>query len=310
VLVFDFVGIGILILLFVLFAWATRRSWNARRPLLRWLGVVPSALLSLLALALTGAALYGFYQLNRTHSNPVADVNVAATPDLIARGEKFARTCAGCHAANGQLPLSGMNFGEEIPLPIGTLYAPNLTPAHLANWSDGEIIRAIREGVHKDGRSLIIMPSGAFRSLSDEDAQALVAFLRSQPVVEPDTPPNRLNVIGAIMATALGGLTAQPPLEGTVAAPAAGINPEYGQYLATVGGCRECHGENFQSQENGPPPLVGLHNRWSEQQFVDTIRTGTTPEGRTLDPNEMPWKDYEKYSDEDLKAIYSFIQTQ
>jgi hypothetical protein len=83
------------------------------------------------------------------------------------------------------------------------LWAANLTPAHFKNWSDGEIVRAIREGVGKDGRSLVIMPSEVFHNLSDADVQAIVAVLLAQPAVEPDTPTKQFNVLGAIMAAAL-----------------------------------------------------------------------------------------------------------
>ena len=77
--------------------------------------------------------------------------------------------------------MVGQDFSKGGP-PVGTLYGANLTPAgEIKDWSDGEIIRAIREGVHKTGRSLIIMPSEVFRHLSDVDVQAIVAyFVRSQ----------------------------------------------------------------------------------------------------------------------------------
>jgi hypothetical protein len=69
---------------------------------------------------------------------------------------------------NGQLPLSGQDFMEGAP--FGTFYAPDLTQTNLADWSDGEIVRAIREDVHKDGRSLLIMPSNAFHARSSRSS--------------------------------------------------------------------------------------------------------------------------------------------
>ena len=142
------------------------------------------------------------------------------------------------------LPLAGNNFGQEIPIPFGTLYAPNLTPAgEIKDWSDGEVIRAIREGVHKSGRPLIIMPSETFRYLSDEDVQGLVAYLRSQPAVEPDTPPTNLNVFGALLANT-GVLTNQPHITQPVPKPAVTANaevpPSRENYV-----CSGCHGEGL-----------------------------------------------------------------
>ena len=99
---------------------------------------------------------------------------MAGTAAQIARGEKLANTCSSCHSPGNELPLSGSNFGVKFDMPpLGTLYAPNLTlSGDINDWTDGEVVRAIREGVHKDGRSLLIMPSDNFRNLSD-DVQAL-----------------------------------------------------------------------------------------------------------------------------------------
>jgi hypothetical protein len=47
-------------------------------------------------------------------------------------------------------------------------------------WSDGELMRAIREGISKDGSGLFpLMPYRDYASLSDEDTRAIVAFLRT-----------------------------------------------------------------------------------------------------------------------------------
>src|SRR5687768_4229834 len=103
---FDFVGVGVLVVLLVLFAWLTRRAWRARNKALKWVGVVLSGLLTLIFALATGLALKSFYQLNVTHSNPVANLKVAGTPEQLARGEKLAHACVGCHSSNGQLPLA------------------------------------------------------------------------------------------------------------------------------------------------------------------------------------------------------------
>ena len=310
----DVVGLGVVLVLALVFAFLAVRSWRARRLWVKLLAGIPTTLLALVFVAAVGLAIYGYSKVNRTYANPVADVKVAGTPAQIAQGEKFARACAGCHSPNGNFPLSGQDFAADGP-PLGTLWAANLTPAHFRNWSDGEIIRAIREGVSKDGRSLIIMPSDLFRNLSDDDVQAIVAYLRSQPAVEPNTPPKQINVVGAMMAGALLPdeiFTRQPPITAPVTAPPAGATPEYGQYLSTVTGCIACHGPQLtggQASDNGPAPgpsLVAFARQYSEADFIKTIRTGVTPDGRTLSEN-MPWKDYEKFSDDDLRALYTHM---
>jgi hypothetical protein len=101
---------------------------------------------------------------------------------------------------------------------VATLYPPNLTPAgEIKNWSDGELIRAIREGVHQSGRPLLIMPSDEFHNLSDADVRSVVAYLRSQRAVKhdanTDTPSNGVNLFGALYVGAgIFDMSVQPPI--------------------------------------------------------------------------------------------------
>ena len=87
--------------------------------------------------------------------------------------------------------VGGIVWNEQIGFP-GTLVASNITPdpdTGLGKWTDGEIIRAIREGVDRDGNALFpIMPYSHFRNMSEEDAQAIVAYLRSLPPLGPAAP--------------------------------------------------------------------------------------------------------------------------
>ena len=118
--------------------------------------------------------------LAQRHDNPIPSVAVAGTPEQVARGAYLVTAfpgCAGCHSSDPSADrpvLDGTLFDDVAAL--ATLYAPNLTPGgRLRDWSDGEIIRAIREGVSRDGRGLVLMPSDEYRHLSDGDVQAIVA---------------------------------------------------------------------------------------------------------------------------------------
>lgn len=309
----DFVGLLILLALVVLFGWLVTRAWRARNGIVKWAGTIIAGLLTLLFAFVLVMALVGTSKLTAKHDNPVQDVKVAMTPEQIARGERGAALCAGCHAADHQAPMEGSNFGADMPFPIGTLYAPNLTPAgELKDWTDGEIIRAIREGVHKDGRSLIIMPSDIFRNLSDDDVQAVVAYLRSQPAVEPNTPRNKLNLIGALFINMAPLLTAQPPITGPVTAPPEGPTAEYGQYLVSGFGCTACHGPQLAGgtpPEGGAPApnLTKIVPTWTEAEFVNFFRTGQIPGGE-MASDDMPWKEYSiAFTDDSLKAVYAYV---
>ena len=181
----------------IVFAWLATRAWRLRQPALKWLGLVISCLLALL-LGLVGiVALVGVNRLYRPAASPAPAIQVAASPERLIRGERLAHLCEGCHSTTEGLPLDGgaENFIEG----LGTLYPHNLTPAGpLRNWSDGEIVRAIRFGVDDEERVLCApMPrydgSDAARPyLGDGEAGALVAYLRSlRPVARPDIPASR-----------------------------------------------------------------------------------------------------------------------
>jgi mono/diheme cytochrome c family protein len=210
--------------------------------------------------------------------------------------------------------LVGQNFGKNGP-PVGTLYASNLTPAgEIRDWSDGEVIRAIREGVGKGGRPLVIMPSEVFHNLSDTDVQAIVAYLRSQPAVQPRTPPTKLNVIAALFIGAgVFQTSAQVPITQPVVAPTEGVSVGYGKYLVSILGCRLCHGDNLAGRRAGGagppagPNLTLIVPKWTEEEFVHTLRTGVDPYRRILSEG-MPWEAVSAFAgDDDLKAIYAYL---
>lgn len=105
--------------------------------------------------------------------------------------------CGDCHTPGTfiSLPdfkrqLSGSEMGWQMP--NGVVYAANLTPdpeTGLGKWSDAQIVQAIRTGNRPDGRQLApIMPWMNYAALTDEDADAIVAYLRSIPAVKHAVP--------------------------------------------------------------------------------------------------------------------------
>lgn len=320
---FDIVGILILVVLIAVFGFLTFRAWKARKRWLKWIGSVLAGLLTLIPSALLVLALVGYGKLNESFNNPVENIQIARTPAQIARGEKLANVCASCHSPGNQPPLSGSNMTKFDFPPMGTLFAPNLTSSgNINDWTDGEVIRAIREGVHKDGRSLLVMPSDEYRNFSDEDVQALVAFLRSQPATGVPTPKNSFNVLGAIFTNLVDFRTAQQPV-GQVTAPQAGT-VEYGKYLVDIIGCRSCHGSELQGRvENGQPGppagpnLTRIIPQWTEEEFMVFFNTGTMPGGGkvptlTLSSGfsepRMNWPMVRAVTtDDELKAMYAYL---
>jgi mono/diheme cytochrome c family protein len=121
--------------------------------------------------------------------------------DHVARGEYLAHimVCADCHTdgalagkPDAALRLAGSRIGFRIP-ELGVFYPPNLTPDRetgLGDWSTDDIIKAVRDGVRPDGRILApIMPYAHYSALTDGDAQALAAYLKSLKPVRHQVPP-------------------------------------------------------------------------------------------------------------------------
>jgi len=117
----------------------------------------------------------------------------------IERGRYLASImdCAGCHNRGSfspepdRGPLEGGGVGFEVP-GLGVFYPPNLTPhpeTGLGRWSESDIVNAVRRGRRPDGRELApAMPWRAYSALSDQDAAALAAYLKSLPAASNQVP--------------------------------------------------------------------------------------------------------------------------
>lgn len=131
----------------------------------------------------------------------VVCADASAAPADVERGKYLAQImdCGGCHTRgvlfgkpDPALYLAGSEVGFRIP-GLGIFYPPNLTSdaeTGLGAWSEGQIIDAVRKGVRPDGRQLVpVMPYHSYAALSDDDAVALAAYLKSLPAVAyPDEP--------------------------------------------------------------------------------------------------------------------------
>jgi mono/diheme cytochrome c family protein len=263
--------------------------------------------------------LVGVNAVNGTIAGPTSVPDTAATETRLSRGEHLAHLCAVCHSTTGNVPLDGSrkNLGEIGGISLGTLYAPNLTPAGpLAGWTDGEVLRALRQGVDASGHRLFLMPSDGFHVLSDDDAVAVVTYLRSQPPIDHPTPARELNVLGTIAVGAgLLGPAAQPPVQEPVPALQPETGAAYGKYMVTISGCWTCHGNDLAgfgtragSGSGNGPNLTLIVPRWTREEFLTTIRTGRDPNGYNLRPDLMPWQEFSAaYSDGELGALYDYL---
>lgn len=302
----------------VFFAWLAVRAWRSRNLVLKVAGGLLSGLAALIFAIIVVVGSVGLAKFSALREAPVPDVQVAGTPEQVARGQEIANYfCASCHSVTNELPLSGgMNLGNDFPMPLGSFVSSNLTPAGpLSEWSDGEIFRAIRNGIDKDGRRLLIMSTARGRNLSDEDIKALIAYLRSQPAVENPTltPPDQPSLLGYVLLGAGMIPEGAPPSDVVISAPAKGATIEYGEYILDYQDCRECHGQDLTGGKEGQLAPIGPGLRvvkgWTAGEFISTMRTGVDPNGHALDSKRMPWKNIGRMDDAELTAIHMYLSS-
>ena len=138
---------------------------------------------------------------------PPSNIKVAMTPERIARGKYIFELsdCDGCHSGRdftrfgGPVIADQRGAGRGVSEGDGTAGARSLRATSRwiarrasAHWTDGEKIRAIREGISRDGKTLFpMMPYTRFRKMSDEDVYSLVAFLNTLPPVKHNVAAER-----------------------------------------------------------------------------------------------------------------------
>ena len=255
---------------------------------------------------------------NRNFNLPIEQISVPTDIAAINEGKRLVtfRGCTECHKPN----LGG---GEFINAPIGKIDAPNLTRGKggLTNFTDADYVRAIRHGVSKNGRGLWIMPADDYKSMSDADVGKIIAYIKSIPAVDNEASTRQLTLLGrALVAFGQIPLISADRIDHTVKAPAMvdiTVSVESGKYLADT--CQGCHNPRFNggpvlgSAPNAPiaanlTPAGNLKN-WSETQFIAAMRTGKTPEGKQIDPQNMPWPSFALMKDDEIKAIFMYLKT-
>ncbi len=312
-MVSSIITLVILIALVVLFAWLTWRAVRAKKLWVKIVGGVLAGLLTLLFALVTFVLAKGLYDIYRPYPVAAVNVTIAGTPDQIARGEHLATVlCASCHSQNGQLPLTGgNNLSADSGLPLGDLYAPNITPAgKIKELSDNDLYRILRTGVEPSGR-LTMMAGVTARYMSDEDAQAVVAYLRNSQPVEKQTPPISFSPLLALLGgVGLLGINVPDPLQ-PVTSPPKAVTKEYGEYVVRFLDCRGCHGPTLSGDAKPPAPpgasnLTLIVPQWSKDDFFKAMRTGVDSTGHQIQP-PMPWQQVGKLDNVELEALYEYL---
>lgn len=272
---------------------------------------------------------------------PVTEITITADSAMIAHGRYLTygpAHCAHCHSSIDNLPALeageevDMTGGFEFELPIGSIFTPNITPdkeTGIGNHSDGELYRMLRHNVRKDGQVCIdFMP---FFNMSDYDIKSIIAYIKTRPAVKNERQENQYNFLGKVVRTLVlqPSMPAGEPLEHIEKQ----NSLEYGKYLSeAVANCMGCHTERdlktgeyvgepyagglqlgpdkatqgwiFRTPNITPDQTTGIMANWSEEQFISRMRGG-----RVHMTSPMPWGPFSRLEDDDLKAIYAYLQT-
>jgi hypothetical protein len=307
--------------------------------------MIKKILIGLVAVVVIGGGGFFYYfTVVLPRDIPVPDITVSSDPEVIERGRYLAMhvaVCMDCHSTRnwdyysgpivpGTLGRGGERFDEESGLP-GVILSKNITPYNLGDWSDGELFRGITGGLQKNGDALFpLMPYDAYRTMDEDDLLAIMAYIRTLEPIENDIPKHQLNFPLSLIVNSI-------PREAELRRIDRSDALAYGEYVATLAGCTWCHTPlNASQQVDTDRLLAGGHEfvmgeyvvrasnissdkdtgigSWTLEKFIAGFRRYQSAEGRMIPMAEggyntlMPWTMYANMTDEDLDAIFTFLQ--
>lgn len=273
-------------------------------------------------------------------------LTVSEDAALIARGAYLANhvaVCTDCHSTRDWTKFSGPIvpgtkgkggevFDHKMGLP-GVFYSKNITPYGLSDWTDGEIYRLITTGVTKNGEPIFsIMPFRSYSKMDPKDVKAIIAYIRTLPEIKSKVPVSSPDFpVNLLMRTV--PKNAEPITLGKNVSII-----EKGKYLANIAACGDCHtpanqgapiegmymaggfefgiasGGTVRSANITPDMETGI-GHWTSEAFINRFKSHAdssyvvpTVEENTFN-TVMPWMMYSKMKEEDLAAIFAYLQT-
>jgi mono/diheme cytochrome c family protein len=253
--------------------------------------------------------------------------------DALARGKYLtdAADCEACHTVDGGKSFTG---GRPFKTEFGTLYSPNITPdkeTGIGDWTDAEFLKAMHEGIGKDGERLYpAFPYAAYTYLTEEDVLAIKAYIFSLPAERSTPPENTLkfpyNQRG-LMAIWSGMYNPNERFQ-----PVADQTPSWnrGAYLVeALGHCGDCHTPRtpLQSLDNRRKFAGGMAEgwraynlssdkdsgigAWSQDDLLKYLKTGRSADrGTAFGPMALAVHlSFQKLTDSDVSSIVEYVRS-
>lgn len=257
--------------------------------------------------------------------------NAAPTAEVIERGRAltYLANCQACHTARGGEPFAG---GRVLPSDFGTFYSPNITPdadTGIGRWTEHDFWRALHLGYSKDGSLLYpAFPYPSFTKITQQDASAIFAYLKTIKPVSKRAPPHTLRSPYKYrwLLRVWRSLYFKPGVFQADTTKDATWNR--GAYLVQVSHCDFCHvsrdalgGNHPVSKATGGtvlgwyaprlnhPTEAGLQS-WPTESIVDLLQTGRVTNAATLGPMaEVVYESLQHAPREDLQSMAAYLES-
>jgi cytochrome c553 len=274
------------------------------------------------------------------------DLQIEYTEERIEHGRYLANAvtvCMDCHSTRDWSRFSGpltpgtegkggerFSHAEGFP---GVFYSRNITPAGISRYTDGELFRLITTGVTKEGRAIFpVMPYPYYAQMDAEDIYSIIAYVRSLEPVHNEVLESRADFPVSLI------LNTMPKKAPLMKRPDKSDELLYGAYITNAAACKECHtpenkgqiipelafsgGRSFvfpdgsvvRSANITPDETTGI-GKWTKQAFIRRFKqhvdsSYVVPVVNQGDFNTiMPWTMYANMTEEDLGAIYTYLQS-
>lgn len=264
---------------------------------------------------------------------PYPPIRADTSQAALERGASiFHASCESCHRGGDVETASGAPL-RELPSYMGSFYAANLTShpkAGIGGATDEELARAIRYGVSRDGR-LMVMPS---YGMGDADLAAVLGFMRSgHPLFTPNEKPAPRSEFSFFGGIGFRVMTGNEPIDrpaSGIPVPAKAATREYGHYMAhEVYDCASCHTDGFSPRKTqGDDVFAGgmtfidpagdkvrssnitFHEtglaHWTLEDFTRAVRDGLAPDGSAL---RSPMPRFRGMDEVEARALYDYLRS-
>lgn len=290
-----------------------------------------------------------YFSCNNNKTNDKASVTAKADSAkiLFEKGKYLAyhvNLCMDCHSQRdfnqfsgpikeGTEGMGGEMFTVKQNIP-GIIYSRNITPDTvngIGKWSDGEIERALTQGISKNGDTLFpLMPYAHYNMMDKEDIKSIIAFIRSLKPNNNKVPERKLFIPIAMSYPPIRNSSIEKNVK-----PDVSDIVKYGEYITNSASCMDCHtpmdkgkfmmpkymsggvtfdmGSFVVTTSNITPDSITGIGKWTEEMFLDKFKLFRSPDSYRLNPGKnnsiMPWSMYANMDDFDIKAIYRYLRS-